>query len=96
MTIVNNLKSSAAIAKVSDLVDNVCEYFEIKDEIDECATFIEVEEHGDIVSIRIDRTYYIKIQNKGDTSLRDLIKLAKDMSVEPDGESITISMSIPF
>ena len=94
MTVVNNLKSPSAIAKISDLIDNVCEYFEGEDKIDEDSTLIKVEECNEFIIIKIEREYIV-IQNVENTSLQDLIKLAKDMSVVPDGESITISMSIP-
>lgn len=93
MTIENNLKNRNAIVKISDLVDELCEYFDTEDGIDGDDTFIKIEEHDKTVSIRIDREYVV-MQKSENTSLRDLIALAEDVSIIPDGEIITVIINI--
>ena len=93
MTVVNNLKSHNAITKISNLANDLCEYFETEDEIDGDDTFIEIDEHNEVVSIKIDREY-IKIQSDESASLRDLIKLAENVSILPDGETVSVLISI--
>lgn len=94
MTVENNLNNHDAIVKISDLVDELCEYFDTEDGIDGDDTFIKIEEHDKMVSIRIDREYVV-MQKSENTSLQDLIALAKDVSIIPDGETITVIINIP-
>lgn len=75
-------------------MNELCDYFETEDEIDGDDTFIETEEHDKMVSIKIDREYIIMRKNEN-ASLQDLIALAKDVSIVPDDEIITVLINIP-